>query len=93
MSKIIWEEVQKLSPKSGDVLEYRITYTNTTTTVVTSFVINDNTPAYTTFQSAAEGTTAASLGSCIKVTPANPAPAVRQAGGTRAGRARQTRLN
>ena len=61
--------------KPGEVLEYRITYTNTTPSPVTSFVVNDATPTYTTFVSAQADTTPAALGSCTKSTPANAAPA------------------
>jgi fibronectin-binding autotransporter adhesin len=61
--------------KSGDVLEYRITYANNATTAVNAFVVNDSTPTYTTFVSAAAGTTPSGLSSCTKETPANPSPA------------------
>ncbi|KTT22332.1 autotransporter-associated beta strand repeat-containing protein [Pseudacidovorax intermedius] len=61
--------------KNGDVLEYRITYTNNTTGPVSNLIVNDATPPYTTFQGATAGTTPASLGTCAKVTPANAPPA------------------
>jgi uncharacterized repeat protein (TIGR01451 family) len=61
--------------KSGDTLEYRITYANTTTAPVLALVIHDGTPTYTTFLSASAGTTPSSLGACTKETPANPSPA------------------
>ncbi|WP_175950754.1 DUF11 domain-containing protein [Burkholderia sp. BCC0405] len=61
--------------KSGDVLEYRITYTNNAPAAITNLVINDTTPAFTTFVSGTTGTTPATLTACVKNTPANPAPA------------------
>ncbi|MET3514418.1 autotransporter-associated beta strand protein [Pseudacidovorax sp. 1753] len=61
--------------KSGEVLEYRITYTNTAPSPLSSLVINDSTPTYTSFVSAKTDTTPASLTACTKVTPANVAPA------------------
>ncbi len=61
--------------RSGDVLDYRITYTNATTGVVRNFVVNDATPPYTTFQGATAASTPTDLGSCTKVTPANLPPA------------------
>ncbi|RDI16362.1 putative repeat protein (TIGR01451 family), partial [Pseudacidovorax intermedius] len=61
--------------KPGEVLEYRISYENTTPSPMTTLVINDNTPAYTSFVSAQAGTTPVQLGTCTKVTPANAAPA------------------
>ena len=65
--------------KSGQVLEYRVTYTNTVTTPMTNVVVMDSVPAYTVFQAAtASAPTPLGLGSCTKNTPANavPAPAV-----------------
>ncbi|MFT4174736.1 MAG: hypothetical protein QM639_19365, partial [Rhodocyclaceae bacterium] len=61
--------------KPGDELEYRITYTNNAPSAVTDLVINDTTPAYTTFVSSTAGTTPTALGACSKNTPANPRPA------------------
>lgn len=61
--------------KSGEVLEYRITYANTTTSPVTTLVVNDAVPTYTSFVSAQAETTPAALGTCAKTTPANAAPA------------------
>ncbi|WP_295373143.1 autotransporter-associated beta strand repeat-containing protein [uncultured Pseudacidovorax sp.] len=61
--------------KSGEVLEYRITYTNTAPSPLTSLVINDATPTYTSFVSAKTDTTPSGLTACTKVTPANVAPA------------------
>ena len=59
--------------KSGEVLEYKITYTNNSASPMTSVVISDNTPGYTTFQSATAGSTPTALGSCTKKTPTNTA--------------------
>jgi uncharacterized repeat protein (TIGR01451 family) len=61
--------------RSGQVLEYRVTYTNTTTSPMTKVTIGDSAPAYTVFQSAAAGTVPGDLGACTMNTPANPAPA------------------
>ncbi|WP_185993681.1 DUF11 domain-containing protein [Variovorax sp. KBS0712] len=75
--------------KSGETLEYRITYTNNGDAPIRSMVVNDMTPGYTTFVSATTGTTPASLTGCVKTTPANAPPAgavacttVQPAGGT-----------
>ncbi|PIF77781.1 hypothetical protein CLU95_4960 [Variovorax sp. 54] len=75
--------------KSGETLEYRITYTNNGDAPIRSMVVNDMTPGYTTFVSATTGTTPASLTGCVKNTPANAPPAgavacttVQPAGGT-----------
>ena len=61
--------------KSGETLEYRITYTNNGASPITNLAISDATPAYTTFISALAGTTPASLTACQKRTPANALPA------------------
>jgi uncharacterized repeat protein (TIGR01451 family) len=61
--------------KSGETLEYRITYTNNGDAPIRSMVVNDMTPGYTTFVSATTGTTPASLTGCVKTTPANAPPA------------------
>ncbi|MDP9877688.1 putative repeat protein (TIGR01451 family) [Variovorax boronicumulans] len=61
--------------KSGETLEYRVTYTNNGTTPIGNLTVNDATPAYTTFVSSTAGTTPATLTACRKATPANPAPA------------------
>ena len=61
--------------KSGDVLEYRITYTNMSSSVLSTLTINDTTPAYTNFVSASVGNMPPSLTDCVKNTPANPSPA------------------
>ena len=61
--------------KSGETLEYSIIYTNNGASPITNLVINDTTPAYTTFVSALDGTRPASLSACQKNTPANAQPA------------------
>ena len=61
--------------KSGETLQYRITYTNNGISAVTSLSVSAATPSYTTFVSAAAGTTPAGLTACQMTTPANPAPA------------------
>ncbi|SCX73162.1 hypothetical protein [Variovorax sp. EL159] len=75
--------------KSGETLEYRVTYTNNGMTPISGMTVNDTTPQYTSFVAAQAGTTPASLTGCSKNTPANavPAPAVacataQTAGGT-----------
>lgn len=61
--------------KPGETLEYRISYRNSMVASISGFVISDSVPPYTTFVSAwAESGTPASLGTCSKVTPANPPP-------------------
>ena len=61
--------------KSGETLEYRITYINNGVDPISSLSVTDATPNHTTFVSASNGTTPAALTSCQKQTPANPAPA------------------
>ncbi len=61
--------------KSGDTLEYRVTYTNNAASPISNLTLNDVTPAYTTFVSSTAGTTPATLTACNKTTPANPPPA------------------
>ncbi|WP_167481236.1 beta strand repeat-containing protein [Acidovorax cavernicola] len=61
--------------KSGETLEYRISYTNNGAAPISSMVVNDTTPGYTTFVSATTGTTPATLTGCTKRTPANASPA------------------
>ena len=60
--------------KSGETLEYRVTYTNNGTSPIGNLTVNDTTPAYTTFISSMAGTTPVTLTACRKVTPANPPP-------------------
>ncbi|WP_307598099.1 beta strand repeat-containing protein [Variovorax boronicumulans] len=73
--------------KSGETLEYRVTYTNNGTTPISGMTVNDTTPQYTSFVAAQAGTTPASLTACSKNTPANalPAPAVACAASQAAG--------
>lgn len=62
--------------RPGDVLEYRITFTNNAAAPISNLVLNDTTPAYATFVSAGvNAPLPAALGACIKNTPANPSPA------------------
>ena len=61
--------------KSGETLEYRITYTNNGPTPVSALAISDTTPNYTTFVNAQAGGTPPSLTACAKTTPANASPA------------------
>jgi uncharacterized repeat protein (TIGR01451 family) len=64
--------------RSGETLEYRITYVNNGAVPITGVVLSDTTPQYTSFVAAQAGATPASLTACSKRTPANvlPAPAV-----------------
>lgn len=64
--------------KSGETLEYRITYTNNSDAPIRSMTVSDLTPGHTSFVSATTGTTPATLTACTKSTPANapPKPAV-----------------
>ena len=62
--------------KSGEVLEYRITYINNSAAPLTKVVLNDAVPAYTTFQSATAGPVPTGAGNCTMNTPVNPLPAV-----------------
>jgi uncharacterized repeat protein (TIGR01451 family) len=61
--------------KSGDTLEYRITYTNNGASPLGTLSINDTTPSYTSFVGAQAGSTPTTLTACQKTTPANPLPA------------------
>ncbi len=61
--------------RSGEVLEYRITYTNNGATPISGLTMNDTTPVYTSFAGSLEDTTPATLTGCTKHTPANPLPA------------------
>ena len=61
--------------KSGETLEYRITYTNNSDAPIRNLAVNDTTPAYTSFVSATVGETPPTLTGCLKTTPANAAPA------------------
>jgi uncharacterized repeat protein (TIGR01451 family) len=57
--------------KSGQTLEYQITYTNHGATPIKSLVVNDATPVYTTFVSALAGAFPANLTACQKITPSS----------------------
>ena len=65
--------------RPGDVLEYRITFTNVGVAAMSNLVINDMTPAYTVFVSAACGAPLpANLTTCTITAPAaNVSGAVR----------------
>jgi uncharacterized repeat protein (TIGR01451 family) len=58
------------SARSGETLEYRITYTNTSAQAITGLFVADTTPAHTRFVSASAGPLPASLSACSKKTPA-----------------------
>ena len=60
--------------RSGETLEYRITYTNNGASPISGLSVADVTPNYTTFISATDAATPASVTSCQKQTPANPVP-------------------
>ena len=59
--------------KSGETLEYRITYSNNSTESLTNVVISDATPAFTKFVDATDSGTPASMLVCTKTTPAGTA--------------------
>ncbi|WP_159271626.1 prealbumin-like fold domain-containing protein [Variovorax boronicumulans] len=61
--------------KSGETLEYRITYTNNGATPISGLTVSDVTPVYTSFVASQEGATPATLTACTKRTPANALPA------------------
>ncbi|GER10613.1 hypothetical protein VHAB30_17730 [Variovorax boronicumulans] len=61
--------------KSGETLEYRITYTNNGATPISGLTVSDVTPVYTSFVASQEDTTPATLTACTKRTPANALPA------------------
>ena len=61
--------------KSGETLEYRITYMNNGVSPIGTLSVNDTTPVYTRFVGAQAGSTPATLSACQKTTPANLAPA------------------
>ena len=60
--------------KSGETLEYRISYTNNAATPISNLMVNDTTPVYTSFVASSTGTTPATLTACTKNTPFNPLP-------------------
>ncbi len=67
LPSVVWKTTN--TAKSGETLEYRITYTNNGLTAINNLVLNDATPAYTTFFSALSGSFPANLTACQKITP------------------------
>lgn len=61
--------------KSGDTLEYRISYVNPSAAPLSTVVITDGTSLYTTFVNATASTAPPALGNCTLNTPTNPLPA------------------
>ncbi len=57
--------------KSGETLEYQISYTNNGATPISSLTIKDATPAYTSFVSALAGSFPGNLTNCTKTTPSS----------------------
>lgn len=66
----------KATALPGDTITYTITYTNNGTGPITTLVIHDQTPTYTTYTSAAHGPLPPSLTGCVIA-----APSVGQTGG------------
>jgi len=62
--------------KSGEIIEYRITYTNNGNSPIKGLSIKDATPNHTTFVSAGDSDRPATFTACRKITPANPTTAV-----------------
>jgi len=62
--------------RPGEILEYRMTYTNIAQTVIRGLTIDDSTPAFTTFQGASAGALPDGLTACTKRTPASAAAPV-----------------
>jgi uncharacterized repeat protein (TIGR01451 family) len=62
--------VDKVTAKSGDILVYTLTYTNAGLMPLHDVVINNSTPGFTTFVSAAYGALPANLTDCTITTPA-----------------------
>ena len=60
--------------RSGDVLEYRLAYTNNGVSPITGVMLNTTTPNYTTFVSAVSGAAPAAMINCTKTTPASALP-------------------
>ena len=56
--------VDKMTAKPGDTITYTITYTNNSASALTNIRINDATPAYTTFNSAACGALPEGITAC-----------------------------
>ena len=57
--------------RPGETLEYRIRFSNNAVAPVRNLVVNDATPAYTSFVSASSGSRPATLTACAKRTPAS----------------------
>ena len=72
--------------RSGEVLEYRLAYTNNGVSPIKDIVMNDAVPNHTTFVSAAAGTSPVAMSNCMKTTPASALPvacaSAQAAGGT-----------
>jgi uncharacterized repeat protein (TIGR01451 family) len=62
--------VDKATAFPGDTLAYTITYTNTGTEPISSFVIHDRTPSYTVFVSATYASLPDNLTACAITAPA-----------------------
>jgi fibronectin-binding autotransporter adhesin len=58
------------SAKSGDVLEYQLSYTNKSPTPISNLAIQDSTSTYTTFVGSGAGTLGSGLSACSLTTPA-----------------------
>jgi uncharacterized repeat protein (TIGR01451 family) len=72
--------------KGGDLLQYRIRYTNTGASPINNVAVQDSTPPFTTFQSADTSPLPNNLTACTKTTPASATGVacglVQTAGGT-----------
>lgn len=62
------------SAATGDILEYRIVYTNVSAQPISRLTVADTTPPYTRFVSASAATLPAKLLSCTKKTPTSSTP-------------------
>ncbi len=69
------KSVNSATAKPGDNITYTIVYTNSSDKPMTGLVINDFTPAFTTFVSAAAGTPPAGLNAPVITAPTTPAGA------------------
>ena len=67
---VLTKTVDKATARSGDVLLYTITYKNSGAEALTNLIVNDATPAYTTFVSAASGALPAGLTGATIAAPA-----------------------
>jgi uncharacterized repeat protein (TIGR01451 family) len=65
---VLLKTVDKATALPGDNLVYAITYSNNSSGSLTNIVINDATPTFTTFVSAACGTLGAGLTGCSVTT-------------------------